>query len=129
VKKWMVLLSSLLLLMTLGAAVQAATPYKTPAAAPAKTAPAAFAIEGKILKLAKGQFQVQVVRVEKAAAIKAGEKLWIRESAKTKILSAGKAVSAGTLKVGNTVEISGDVMISGTKAAYDALSVQIVASR
>jgi hypothetical protein len=95
-----------------------------------KTAPAAaFAIEGKVLKLAKGQFQVQVMRVEKAAAIKAGGTLWIRETTKTKILSAGKAVSARTLKVGNTVEISGNVMMSGKTAAYDALSVQIVAPR
>jgi hypothetical protein len=123
-------LSSLLVLMALGPAAQAAAPYKAPTAAPVKTAPAAaFAIEGKVLKLAKGQFQVQVMRVEKAASIKAGGTLWIRETTKTKILSAGKAVSARTLKVGNTVEISGDVMMSGKTAAYDALSVQIVASR
>ncbi len=123
----MLVLVPMLTLVAVGSAVEAATP----AAAPALTAPAAsaFTIQGKVLRLATGRFEVQVTRVEQATGVKVGEKLWIRETAKTKVLQAGKAASGAMLKVGERVEISGTIKRSRKTSAYDAATVQIVRSR
>ncbi len=123
----MLMLVPMLMLVAAGPAAVAATP----ATAPTVTGPAAsaFTIQGKVLRLARGRFEVQVMRVEQAVGVKVGEKLWIRETAKTKVLQAGKPAAVAMLKVGARVEISGTVKKSRKASEYDAATIQIEMSR
>lgn len=125
-KRWMLVIPVLTLLLAYSAGAQAAAPAKTPAAS---RPPAAFTVQGKILKMAKGRFQLQLTRVEQAAGLKAGQAIWIQETAKTKIMQAGKTVKPSALKVGEQVEVHGNIVKTKTVSTYSAATVQIVSPR
>lgn len=124
-KSWLVVMS-MLVVLALGAGAQAAAPAKGTSMAPAS---AAFSLAGKVLRVSKGRIELQVTRVEKGAGLKPGQRIWIQETAKTKISQAGKAVPASMLKAGEQVEVSGSVIKTKTGSSYGASTIQIVTAR
>lgn len=124
-KRLMLVIPTVVLLLAGSAAAQAAGPATTPASA----TPATFTVQGKILQVAKGRFQLRLTRVEKAAGLKVGQVIWIRETAQTKVMQAGKAAKLLTLKAGEQVEVSGNVVQEKGTSAYIAVTVQIVSPR
>src|SRR2546427_11086834 len=71
------------------------------------TQPAVFAVQGKVLQVGKGWFQVQAVKVQRGSGLRANANLRVLETAKTKILRPGKPVSLAELKIGEMVRIAG----------------------
>ena len=123
-KSWLVV-GSLLVMLAFGTVAQAAAPAKAQSVTP----PAAFSLEGMVLRVAKGRIELQVTRIEKAAGLKVGQKIWIQETAKTKVMENGKTMAASAIKVGERVEVYGSTMKVKTGSAYDAATITIVASR
>jgi hypothetical protein len=125
-KSW-VAVGVLLVTLAFGAAAQAAGSAKAQTTTP--PAPAAFSLEGKVLRVARGRIELQVTRVEKATGLKVGQKIWVRETARTKVMEGGKTVAASTLKTGARVEVYGNLMKTKTGPAYNAATITIVAAR
>lgn len=125
-KSW-IAVSALLVTLAVGAAAQAATPAKAQTTTP--PAPAAFSLEGKVLRVARGRIELQVTRIEKAAGLKVGQKIWVRETARTKVMEGGKTMAASALKTGARVEVYGSLAKTKTGPAYDAATITIVAPR
>ena len=125
-KFWM-MVSALLLTLAFGTMAQAAAPAKVQSVTP--PAPAAFSLDGRVLRVAKGRIELQVTRIEQAAGLKAGQRIWIQETAGTKVMEYGKTMAASALKAGERVEVYGRIMKTKTGSTYDAATITIVASR
>ncbi len=114
-KHWMVLFTAVVISLSLGtlasAAPQSVRPYR---------------LEGKVVEVSKGWLEIEVTRVEQGTGIKAGAKLRINESSRTKFLQAGKPVASAKLAAGETVEVVGQVAQRGNTPRYRALTVTIV---
>lgn len=123
------LVSTVVVVLAVGSVALAAaggtTPYQAPAASTGQ-APASFQVQAKLLQVGKGWVQVEIMKVEKGGTLKTGAKLRIIETARTKFLQAGKAVSVKDLKAGETVEIIGIVVRSGKTLTYRAASITIM---
>lgn len=124
-KSWLLVIS-MLVVLALGAGAQAAVPAKGTSMTPAS---AAFNLTGKVLRVSKGRIELQVTRIEKAAGLKAGQKIWIQETAKTKVTQAGKPVAVSMLKAGEQVEVYGTIVKAKTGSRYGASTIQIVTPR
>src|SRR3989441_3695852 len=84
----------------------------SPSPAPPSKAPRVpFEIEAKILQIGRGWAQVEVLKVTRGTGLKAHGKLWVRHTAKTKVLKAGKGASVRDLWIGKTVAITGTTKI------------------
>jgi len=107
--------------------VLAVTALAIAASSPSPTTqPAVFAVQGKVLQVGKGWFQVQVVKVQRGSGLRANANLRILETAKTKILRTGKPASVADLKIGEMVQIAGSVVRSGKTLTYQAGSITIM---
>ena len=107
--------------------VLAVTALAIAASSPSPTTqPAVFAVQGKVLQVGNGWFQVQVVRVQRGSGLRANANLRILETAKTKILRTGKPASVADLKIGEMVQIAGSVVRSGKTLTYQAGSITIM---
>ena len=105
----------------------AQTPSPSPSPAPASTTRRApFEIEAKILRIGRGWAQVEVLKVTRGTGLKTHGKLWVRHTAKTKVLKAGKGGSVRDLRVGKTVAITGTASGRGPALTYQAASVTIM---
>ncbi|MDR7523144.1 MAG: hypothetical protein QN168_11830 [Armatimonadota bacterium] len=109
------------LLIALAVALAPATVRTAQAAV--KTAP--FRLEGKIVEVSKGWIQVEVIKVVQGSGFKAGDKVKITESSRTRILQAGKRVSNSKLATGEMVEVSGQ-MVEGKTPTFRATTVSIL---
>jgi len=102
---------------------------QTPSPSPAPTSTtrrAPFEIEARILRISRSWAQVEVLKVTRGAGLKTHGKLWVRHTARTKVLKAGKGASFRDLKVGKTVAITGTASGRGPALTYQAASVTIV---
>jgi hypothetical protein len=100
---------------------------QTPSPAPTSTTRRApFEIEARILRISRSWAQVEVLKVTRGAGLKMHGKLWVRHTAMTKVLKAGKGASFRDLKVGKTVAITGTASGRGPALTYQAASVTIV---
>ncbi len=107
--------------------VAAQTPSPSPSPAPASTTRRApFEIEAKILRISRSWAQVEVLKVRRGTGLKTHGKLWVRHTATTKVLKAGKGASVRDLRVGKTVAITGTASGRGRTLTYQAASVTIV---
>ncbi len=115
---------AVLVVTSVAMAAGSTTTSQTPSPIPAQAA--AFTVQAKVLQVGQGWVQVEILKVEKGAGLKANSKLRIRETAKTKFLRAGKAASLKDLKTGETVEIVGSIVRSGKTLTYQAASFTIM---
>jgi hypothetical protein len=108
--------------------VAAQIPSPSPSPAPTSTTRrrAPFEIEARILRISRSWAQVEVLKVTRGTGLKTHGKLWVRHTAKTKVLKAGKGASFRDLKVGKTVAITGTASGRGPALTYQAASVTIV---
>lgn len=110
--------TALLIALTVAALAVAA-----PIARAATTSP--YRLEGKVLEVSKGWFQVEVTKAIQGAGIKVGDKLRVAENARTRFLQAGKPVAAGKLAAGDMVEVAGR-MAPGRTPTFTAATVTIL---
>jgi hypothetical protein len=99
-----------------------------PTPAPAKrppARPAAFDVEGKVVGVSKGWFELSVTRA-RLGGLRSGAKVQVDETSTTRFLRAGKAAKPADLKVGETVRVRGTIRRSGRLVRYLATSVTIV---
>ncbi len=114
-------------LLVSSAMVAAQTPSPSPSSAPASTMRRApFRIVAKILRISRSWAQVEVLKVTQGTGLKTHGKLWVRHTAQTKVLQAGKAASVRDLKIGKTVAITGTASGRGRALTYQAASVTIM---
>ncbi len=114
-------------LLVSSAMVAAQTP--SPSSSPALTSTtrrAPFRIVAKILRISRSWAQVEVLKVTQGTGLKTHGKLWVRHTAQTKVLQAGKAASVRDLKIGKTVAITGTASGRGRALTYQAASVTIM---
>jgi hypothetical protein len=111
----------MLLVSSTMVAAQTPSPTQT-----STTRRAPFEIEARILRISRSWAQVEVLKVTRGAGLKTHGKLWVRHTARTKVLKAGKGASFRDLKVGKTVAITGTASGRGPALTYQAASVTIV---
>lgn len=98
----------------------------TPTPAKRVTArPASFDVEGTVVGVSKGWFELSVTRA-RLGGLRSGVKVRIDETSTTRFLRAGKAAKPADLKAGETVRVRGTVRRSGRVVRYLASSVTIV---
>ncbi len=114
-------------LLVSSAMVAAQTPSPSPSSAPTSTMRRTpFRIVGKILRISRSWAQVEVLKVTQGTGLKMHGKLWVRHTAQTKVLQAGKGASVRDLKIGKTVAITGTASGRGRALTYQAASVTIM---
>jgi len=114
-------------LLVSSAMVAAQTPSPSPSPAPASTMRRApFRIVARILRISRSWAQVEVLKVTQGTGLKTHGKLWVRHTAQTKVLQAGKGASIRDLKIGKTVAITGTASGRGRALTYQAASVTIM---
>jgi hypothetical protein len=114
-------------LLVSSAMVAARTPSPSPSPAPTSTMRRVpFRIVAKILRISRSWAQVEVLKVTQGTGLKTHGKLWVRHTATTKVLQAGKGASVRDLKIGKTVAITGTASGRGRALTYQAASVTIM---
>ncbi len=114
-------------LLVSSAMVAARTPSPSPSPAPTSTMRRVpFRIVAKILRISRSWAQVEVLKVTQGTGLKTHGKLWVRHTATTKVLQAGKGASIRDLKIGKTVAITGTASGRGRALTYQAASVTIM---
>jgi len=107
--------------------VAAQVPSPSPSSARTSTTRRApFEIVAKILRISRSWAQVEVLKVTRGTGLTTHGKLWVRHTAKTKVLKAGKGASIRDLRVGKTVAITGTASGRGPALTYNAASVTIM---
>mgnify|MGYP000162134139 CR=1 FL=1 len=99
-----------------------------PTPAPTKrppTRPAAFDVEGKVVGVSRGWFELAVTRT-RLGGLRSGAKVRIDETSATRFVRAGKAARPADLRAGETVRVRGTIRRSGRLVRYLATSVTIV---
>ncbi len=100
---------------------------QTPSPSPTSTTRrVSFEIVAKILRISRSWAQVEVLKVTRGTGLTTHVKLWVRHTAKTKVLKAGKGASVRDLRVGKTVAITGTASGRGPALTYQAASVTIM---
>ncbi|MDR5694828.1 MAG: hypothetical protein QN198_08935 [Armatimonadota bacterium] len=123
-KRWMVLALMGVLVLTLNAFGFAAAPAKAKAAA--RPAAATFTVEGKVMEVSAGSFQLSVTKVLRGAGIKVGDKIQIKEAARFRVLQKGKRVALSALKADETVRVTGRILVKGKVSTYEGTTVTIL---
>lgn len=114
-------------LLVSSAMVAAQTPSPSPSPALTSTMRRVpFRIVAKILRISRSWAQVEVLKVTQGTGLKTHGKLWVRHTATTKVLQAGKGASVRDLKIGKTVAITGTASGRGRALTYQAASVTIM---
>ncbi|MFN3285298.1 MAG: hypothetical protein ACK45F_03370 [bacterium] len=92
---------------------------------PAPSAGASFEVQGTVVEVSKGWFELSVDRVFRGPMARRA-RIRIDEAASTRFLRAGKSVSAAELKRGALVRVLGTWRGSGKQAAYTATRVTVL---
>lgn len=123
-KRWMVLALLGVLVLTLNSLGVAATPAKAKAAA--RPVVATFTVEGKVVEVSAGSFQLSVTKVLRGAGIKVGDKIQVKEAARFRVLQKGKRVALSALKADETVRVTGRIVRKGKAFTYEGTTVTIL---
>jgi hypothetical protein len=117
------LAASLAAVLVTGSVLSAGAGTPTKRAAP--SAGASFEVQGTVVQVSKGWFQLSVDRVFRGRVARHA-RIRIEVPASTRFLRAGKNVSATELKRGGAVRVLGTWRGSGKQAVYTATRVTVL---
>ncbi len=92
---------------------------------PAPSASPSFEVQGTVVEVSKGWFELSVDRVFRGPMARRA-RIRIDEAASTQFLRGGKSVTATELKRGSVVRVLGTWRGSGRQAAYTAARVTVL---
>lgn len=123
-KSWIASALAAALVLTMSSFGLAATAAQTKTTA--RPTAATFTVEGKILEVSKGSFQLSVTRVLRGTGIKVGDKIQVQEAAGFRVLQKGKRVALSALKADQTVRVTGRIVRKGNESTYQGTTATIL---